>query len=68
MLAGIACAAPFPAAGAALNRGVELFADDALARYGFPTGHPFGIDRQSAFLSALAGWFLVQPRHGAEGR
>ncbi len=53
-LAGIACAASFPAAGVALNRGVELFADDALGRYGFPAGHPFGIDRQSAFLSALA--------------
>ncbi len=27
-----------------------LFADEALARYGFPEGHPFGIDRQDAFL------------------
>jgi len=29
---------------------VCLFADDGLARYGFPEGHPFGIDRQGAFL------------------
>jgi acetoin utilization protein AcuC len=27
-----------------------LYADDGLARYGFPEGHPFGIDRQAAFL------------------
>ncbi|UCD66987.1 MAG: acetoin utilization protein AcuC [Betaproteobacteria bacterium] len=30
---------------------VCLFADEGLARYGFPEGHPFGIDRQDAFLS-----------------
>ncbi|UCH47146.1 MAG: acetoin utilization protein AcuC [Betaproteobacteria bacterium] len=29
---------------------VCLFADQGLARYGFPEGHPFGIDRQDAFL------------------
>ena len=29
---------------------VCLYADDALSRYGFPEGHPFGIDRQDAFL------------------
>lgn len=27
-----------------------LYAGDALARYGFPAGHPFGTDRQQAFL------------------
>jgi len=27
-----------------------VIADDALGRYGFPDGHPFGIDRQAAFL------------------
>ena len=27
-----------------------LFADEGLARYGFPGGHPFGTDRQDAFL------------------
>jgi len=29
---------------------VCLYADGALARYGFPHGHPLGIDRQGAFL------------------
>jgi acetoin utilization protein AcuC len=27
-----------------------VIADEALGRYGFPDGHPFGIDRQAAFL------------------
>lgn len=29
---------------------MNLYADDNLAAYGFPHGHPFGIDRQGAFL------------------
>jgi acetoin utilization protein AcuC len=29
---------------------VSLYVGDALARYGFPDGHPFGTDRQGAFL------------------
>ncbi|HSO07470.1 MAG TPA: acetoin utilization protein AcuC [Pelomicrobium sp.] len=29
---------------------VLLYAGEALARYGFPEGHPFGTDRQQAFL------------------
>ena len=29
---------------------VWLYADDMLGAYGFPEGHPFGIDRQQAFL------------------
>ena len=29
---------------------VCLYADEMLASYGFPEGHPFGIDRQQAFL------------------
>jgi len=29
---------------------VCLYADRALARYGFPDGHPLGVDRQGAFL------------------
>jgi acetoin utilization protein AcuC len=29
---------------------VLLYAGDALASYGFPQGHPFGTDRQQAFL------------------
>ena len=28
---------------------VQLYVDDALGRYGFPHGHPFGPDRQDAF-------------------
>ena len=28
-----------------------LYVDDGLARYGFPEGHPFGVDRQAAFLT-----------------
>lgn len=30
--------------------GVCLYADEVLGTYGFPEGHPFGIDRQQAFL------------------
>ncbi|MEO8629835.1 MAG: acetoin utilization protein AcuC [Betaproteobacteria bacterium] len=33
---------------------VDLFVGDALARYGFPAGHPLGIDRQDAFLREAA--------------
>jgi acetoin utilization protein AcuC len=44
--------------GAALKAGAAdavappacLYADEALARYGFPEGHPLGVDRQGAFL------------------
>jgi acetoin utilization protein AcuC len=32
---------------------VALVAADALSRYGFPNGHPFGPDRQEAFLREL---------------
>jgi len=31
---------------------VILFIGDALAKYGFPAGHPLGVDRQAAFWSA----------------
>ncbi len=31
---------------------VCLYVSDALARYGFPAGHPLGVDRQGAFLKA----------------
>ena len=33
---------------------VNLYADDNLAAYGFPEGHPLGIDRQGAFLRETA--------------
>ncbi|MET0292767.1 MAG: acetoin utilization protein AcuC [Steroidobacteraceae bacterium] len=29
---------------------VQVIADEPLGRYGFPDGHPFGTDRQAAFL------------------
>jgi acetoin utilization protein AcuC len=32
------------------DRNVLVIADDSLGRYGFPDGHPFGPDRQAAFL------------------
>jgi len=32
---------------------VLLVAGDAIARYGFPGGHPFGTDRHEAFMSEL---------------
>jgi acetoin utilization protein AcuC len=32
------------------DRRVVVIADDAVGRYGFPEGHPFGVDRQAAFL------------------
>ena len=33
-----------------VDKPVNLYADDNLAAYGFPDGHPLGIDRQGAFL------------------
>ncbi|MCX7893611.1 MAG: hypothetical protein N2544_14760 [Burkholderiales bacterium] len=33
---------------------VLLYAGEALGKYGFPDGHPLGIDRQGAFLAAAA--------------
>jgi acetoin utilization protein AcuC len=32
-----------------MSREVELYVGEALGRYGFPHGHPFGPDRQDAF-------------------
>ena len=31
-------------------KSVNLYVDDNLAAYGFPDGHPLGIDRQGAFM------------------
>ncbi|MCG6876656.1 MAG: acetoin utilization protein AcuC [Betaproteobacteria bacterium] len=36
----------------AMAEDVILFVGDALAKYGFPAGHPLGVDRQAAFWSA----------------
>jgi acetoin utilization protein AcuC len=33
----------------AMNREVGLYYGEALGRYGFPAGHPLGVDRQGAF-------------------
>jgi acetoin utilization protein AcuC len=35
-----------------MSDGVILLVGDALAKYGFPSGHPLGVDRQAAFWSA----------------
>jgi acetoin utilization protein AcuC len=58
VLRGIATGAmwgmPFMLGSGGLRAGTSvhacLYADDALARYGFPEGHPLGADRQAAFL------------------
>jgi acetoin utilization protein AcuC len=47
-----------------------LYADDGLASYGFPEGHPLGIDRQGAFLREAAAqrlldWVQLQPGRAA---
>jgi acetoin utilization protein AcuC len=34
---------------------VLLIAGDAIARYGFPGGHPFGTDRHEVFMTELKG-------------
>ena len=38
---------------------VNLYVDDNLAAYGFPDGHPLGIDRQGAFLHEAVNRGLV---------
>lgn len=35
-----------------MGQDVVLFVGEALANYGFPAGHPLGVDRQAAFWSA----------------
>ncbi len=47
---------------------VCLFADEALARYGFPDGHPLGTDRQGAFLLEASSRGLLQRVHLRKGR
>jgi acetoin utilization protein AcuC len=53
----------FARAANVMNAG--LYADDGLARYGFPQGHPFGTDRQAAFLKEAESQGLLT-RAGAE--
>ena len=42
---------PGLARGDPMTAKLHVFADDALRRYGFPAGHPLGVDRQGAFLA-----------------
>lgn len=39
--------------------GAALYADEFLSRYGFPAGHPLGVDRQGAFLREAAAQGLL---------
>jgi len=45
-----------------------LYADDGLSRYGFPEGHPLGIDRQGAFLRQARSQALLEKVHVRSGR
>jgi len=49
------------------GRSIRLYADDQLAQYGFADGHPFGRDRQAAFLELAASRGLLDrvDRQGA---
>jgi acetoin utilization protein AcuC len=45
-----------------------LYADEGLSRYGFPEGHPLGIDRQGAFLREAKSQALLERVHVRSGR
>ncbi len=45
-----------------------LYVDEGLAKYGFPEGHPLGIDRQGAFLREANLQSLVEKVHLRGGR
>lgn len=45
---------------------VCLYVSDALGRYGFPGGHPFGTDRQQAFLREASRQGLVEKTRRSE--
>lgn len=45
-----------------------LYVDEALGRYGFPEGHPLGIDRQGAFLREARLQGLLEKVHVRGGR
>jgi acetoin utilization protein AcuC len=42
---------------------VNLYADASLAKYGFPDGHPLGLDRQGAFLREAERQGLIGRAH-----
>ena len=46
-----------------MNTQVGLYYGDALARYGFPAGHPLGVDRQGAFWREAVGRGLDRRVH-----
>ena len=50
------------------EKNVNLYADDKLAAYGFPDGHPFSIDRQGAFLREVEARGLLDRVVGAAAR
>ena len=43
-----------------VNRDVCLYYGEALGRYGFPHGHPLGVDRQGAFFKEAVAQKLDQ--------
>ena len=47
---------------------VRVFVDAALARYGFPHGHPLGIDRQAAFMREATAQGLLDKVERAPSR
>ncbi len=47
---------------------VCLYVGDALARYGFPAGHPLGVDRQGAFLKAATAQGLLDRVRRSQAR
>ncbi len=49
------------AAGLGNRPPVAVYTSAALARYGFPAPHPFGLDRQSTFLRAASSAGLLDP-------
>lgn len=65
----LSLAAAFPSAAKEPDQmNVCLFADEVLSRYGFPEGHPFGIDRQGAFLREAGTQGLLEQVKVAAGR
>jgi acetoin utilization protein AcuC len=62
----LALAAPLAVAENTMN--ACLHVDDTLGRYGFPEGHPLGIDRQGAFLREAGAQGLMPRVRIANGR
>src|SRR5581483_4655820 len=60
LLGAALLALPMPALPAAGRMQTALYVDDGLGRYGFPDGHPLGIDRQGAFLREAAAQMLLE--------